>query len=239
MGSLLTYWGGRWSRQRPIANDSYPKLYLNIVTSSRAVLFTFFGLLHACGSAPPPAEPRASSSAASATTAPVLHVTQTVAPSTASPIIAGAEVSNVGVAPSVPAPTPADSAEPGAPSTDEPVLAVNEGLLAAATGPAVGGPKSERPCEFHESVDSYQRRCTATKNPDGSLHIRAKGTKLNPDNGFEFTLHGGPNSFVAHGTLNAFYQCSGPFVAPVVTVIDNGVTTYELRFKQHCKIVVR
>jgi hypothetical protein len=108
-----------------------------------------------------------------------------------------------------------------------------------ASGPAIGGPKNNRPCEFHESVDSYQRLCTTTKNPDGSLHVVAKGTKLNPDNGFEFTLHGGPHNFVAHGTLNAFYRCAGPFTAYVSTVIDKGVTTYELRFKEHCKIVVR
>lgn len=88
-------------------------------------------------------------------------------------------------------------------------------------------------------MDAYQRLCTTTKNADGSLLVKASGTKLNPDNGFEFTLHGGPDTFVARGTLNAFARCSGPFVAQVATVIDKGVRTYELRFKEHCKIVVR
>jgi hypothetical protein len=107
------------------------------------------------------------------------------------------------------------------------------------SGPAIGGPRAQRPCEFHESVDAYNRVCTAHKNADGSLQIVARGTRLNPDNGFEFTLHGGPHNFFAHGNLNAFGICAGPFTAYVNTVIDKGVTTYELRFKEHCKIVVR
>lgn len=115
---------------------------------------------------------------------------------------------------------------------DQPILEVDE-------GPAVGGPKDNRPCAFHESVDSYERRCTTTKNDDGSLRVQAKGTALNPDNGFEFTLRGGPHQFVARGTLDSFGMCKGPFVAYVNTVIDKGVTTYEMRFKNHCKIVVR
>lgn len=115
---------------------------------------------------------------------------------------------------------------------DQPILEVDQ-------GPAVGGPKDNRPCAFHESVDSYERRCTTTKNDDGSLRVQAKGTTLNPDNGFEFTLRGGPHQFVARGTLDSFGMCKGPFVAYVNTVIDKGVTTYEMRFKNHCKIVVR
>lgn len=107
------------------------------------------------------------------------------------------------------------------------------------SGPAVGGPRATRPCVFHESVDSYDRVCTTHTNPDGSLRVEAKGSRLNPENGFEFTMHGGPHNFSAHGTLNAFGICEGPFTAQVHTVVDKGVTTYELRFKEHCKIVVR
>lgn len=143
---------------------------------------------------------------------------------------------------------PSGSGEPEvtAPGDDEGVLGVAEAaevndqpILEVDEGPAVGGPKDNRPCAFHESVDSYERRCTTTKNDDGSLRVQAKGTALNPDNGFEFTLRGGPHQFVARGTLDSFGMCKGPFVAYVNTVIDKGVTTYEMRFKNHCKIVVR
>lgn len=70
--------------------------------------------------------------------------------------------------------------------------------------------------------------------------IRAKGTRLNPDNGFEFTMHGGENhQWFAKGTLNAFARCAGPFTAIVTSAVESGAQTYELRFKQNCKIVVR
>ena len=112
-------------------------------------------------------------------------------------------------------------------------------LAARASGPATGGPRGARPCAFHESVDTYQRQCVASTNPDGSVSVVAKGTKLNPGNGFDFTMHGPEGEWVAKGTLNAFKQCSGPFVAKVTTYLDKGVKTYELRFKEHCMIVVR
>jgi hypothetical protein len=88
-------------------------------------------------------------------------------------------------------------------------------------------------------VDTYRRHCRSARNPDGSLRVTAPGTALNPDYGFEFTLHGHKGDWVAEGTLNAFGQCRGPFVARVLTYLDNGVTTYELRFHEHCMIVIR
>lgn len=66
----------------------------------------------------------------------------------------------------------------------------------------------------------------------------AKGTPLNPEHGFEFSLHGGPTAFVAKGNLNAFGICKGPFMARVNAIRDRGRTIYELRFKDHCKITI-
>lgn len=150
--------------------------------------------------------------------------------------------------PLAPDSTPSGSGEPvvtepsdnqGAPEVAEASEVNEQPILEVDQGPAVGGPKNNRPCAFHESVDSYERRCITTKNADGSLRVEAKGTTLNPDNGFELTLRGGPHQFVARGTLDSFGICKGPFVAYVNTVIDKGVTTYEMRFKNHCKIVIR
>ena len=113
-------------------------------------------------------------------------------------------------------------------------------LAARATGPAVGGPTGTRPCTFQEGADSYNRQCVATANPDGSVSVRAKGTALNPNSGFEFTLHGGENDvWTAKGTLNAFAQCRGPFLAQAVMTVRNDVKTYELKFKKGCAIVLR
>lgn len=205
------------------------------------------GLACACSSAPPPLAP-ASQSTAEGTPSAAAPVTSsrvssasvgaTPMPSTTADASLATNLSS-GTVPAAESSAPASTIPYEPPLTPEQVHDEEAHLSAEATGPAVGGPKNNRPCEFHESVDSYQRQCTTSRNPDGSLLVRAKGTKLNPDNGFEFTLHGGPHSFVARGTLNAFYKCAGPFVARVATVIDRGVTTYELRFREHCKIVVR
>jgi hypothetical protein len=195
------------------------------------------GLACACGSGPAPLAPASQSTAE---TTPTASETAPVTSSSAS-TTDGSSVTNPssGTLPAPESTAPASAIPYEPPLTPEQVRDEEAHLGAEATGPAVGGPKNNRPCEFHESVDSYQRQCTTSRNPDGSLLVSAKGTKLNPDNGFEFTLHGGPHSFVARGTLNAFYKCAGPFVARVATVIDKGVTTYELRFREHCKIVVR
>jgi len=104
---------------------------------------------------------------------------------------------------------------------------------------ASGGPRGTRPCAFHESVDSYPRSCTITTEPDGTLKVTAKGTALNPDNGFSFKMGGGPDSFDAVGTLDAFGICKGPFVGKVVASKDGKATVYEVRFRDHCKIVLR
>ena len=179
-------------------------------------------------------------------------------PSAGAPSASTTADPNTGVAPSVnngsPPPAggsalPVASGTPVAPAAGAPPPGGHEvidfeaeqaALAPRATGPAKGGPRGTRPCAFYESVDVYQRQCVTKVNADGSVSVIAKGTKLNPDNGFEFTLHGGENSqWVAKGTLNAFARCEGPFVALANLSIDRGVNVYELRFKEHCKIEVR
>lgn len=140
-------------------------------------------------------------------------------------------------APAEPASSVAATATPPATET----AASDEVALGAeATGPATGGPtRGNHRCEFRESVDTYSRQCKVTLNADGSLQVTAAGTTLNPDNGFDFTLHRGPYDLVAKGTLNAFSHCAGPFLSRAQPVIEGGVKTFELRFKEHCMIVIR
>jgi hypothetical protein len=106
-------------------------------------------------------------------------------------------------------------------------------------GPAQGGPRGSRPCEFRESVDTYVRRCSVKLNADGSLGVTAPGTKLNPDNGFSLRMGGGPNQFTVSGQLDAFGPCRGPFSGPMIAVLDGATRTYEARFNGQCMIVIR
>lgn len=188
-----------------------------------------------CGSAAPAADPP---SAPSSEPAPEPVVVPSAATPTAPVVAADSEASST-AAKSAETP-PGDAAEPAQPPEASGASPEEAALAARANGPATGGPRGNRPCAFHESVDTYQRQCVATVNPDGSVLVSAKGTKLNPDHGFEFTLHGGDqNVWAAKGTLDAFGYCRGPFVARGTMSVDRGVKTYELRFKQHCMIVVR
>lgn len=190
-------------------------------------------------SSPGTAEPSASATPSGENTlapSPVLGPTSPAAPSAATPAPAPA---TTGSTSAEPAPS-ANAVQPASPPAGEGTDPKEAALAARASGPATGGPRGTRPCAFHESVDTYQRQCVSTVNADGSVSVSAKGTKLNPDNGFEFTMHGGENNqWVAKGTLNAFKHCTGAFVAPVTMSVDHGVKTYDLRFKEHCMIVVR
>lgn len=106
-------------------------------------------------------------------------------------------------------------------------------------GPARGGPRGVRPCEFRESVDTYARTCTVKPNVDGSLQVTAPGTALNPKNGFTLRMGGGPSTFDVSGELDAFGLCRGPFSGRMSTVLDGAARTYEVRFHEHCMIVIR
>jgi hypothetical protein len=216
------------SYDQPYRKSSRPGINCSILTSvnsARVNILTVL-LITCCAPSPAPHVPAESppdgeSSAESSSN------TGQPAPTTS----ASAQVSSIAATSSDPA---TDGSSTASPNTPDQLVSPAQG-----TGPAIGGPRSNRPCAFHESVDSYQRLCTVNVNADGSLHVEAKGTRLNPDNGFEFTMHGGPHNFFAHGTLNSFGICAGPFTSQVGTVIDKGVTTYELRLSEHCKIVIR
>lgn len=88
-------------------------------------------------------------------------------------------------------------------------------------------------------MDTYARTCLVTIEPDGALLVTAKGTALNPENGFSVRMGGGPDSFSAVGELQAFGLCKGPFVGKVVASTGPFGKSYEVRFKEHCKIVIR
>lgn len=88
-------------------------------------------------------------------------------------------------------------------------------------------------------MDTYLRTCVVTAESDGTLLVTAKGTTLNPENGFSFRMGGGPETFSAAGELQAFGICKGPFAGKVVASTGPSGKSYEVRFKDHCKIVIR
>jgi hypothetical protein len=144
-----------------------------------------------------------------------------------------AEASNPPQLPSAEAPAPVVNAVPSA-STSLP-----EERPPVVSGPVTGGPRGSRPCEFRESVDTYARTCLVTTEPDGTLRVTAKGTALNPENGFSFRMGGGPDAFSVAGELQAFGICKGPFGGKLVASTGPSGKSYEVRFKEHCKIVIR
>ena len=154
-------------------------------------------------------------------------------------------VAEAHAAPTAPAPTPeppAESAEANA-SADAGAPSDAGSDASSPTPPAIGaakgGPRGVRRCEFRESVDTYSRTCTIKQDADGALVVTAPGTALNPKNGFSFRMGGGPNAFDVSGQLDAFGLCRGPFSGRMVSVLDGATRTYEVRFRDHCMIVVR
>lgn len=131
-------------------------------------------------------------------------------------------------------PAPAEEPVPQAPATD-----AGSAVAPVVVGPVKGGPRGQRPCEFRESVDTYPRTCTVQQNPDGTITVTAKGTSLNPNNGFAFRAGGGPERFPSTGTLDAFGLCKGAFAGEMRAIHNGSGVTYELRFRDHCMIVVR
>ncbi len=62
---------------------------------------------------------------------------------------------------------------------------------------------------------------------------------LNPEHGFEFDTGGGLNQFSVEGRLEAFAFCTGRFSGWMNAILNHkGAKEYEVRFRDHCKIVV-
>lgn len=184
----------------------------------RIFAYALASLLVACGGATPPPRPCPNVEAATPTTSRVAEC----------PAVASSPEPDVSDAD---ADADADATAP--PASD------GEEADAPPIGAAQGGPRGVRPCEFRESVDTYHRTCTVKQSADGSLTVTAPGTTLNPSNGLSFRMGGGPSEFTVSGELEAFGLCRGPFSGTMNTVIDRGKKIYEVRFREHCMIVLR
>ena len=175
--------------------------------------------------------------------APFLFVLAGCAQAAAPAPVAPAPVSptpcpEVAVAPVVPA-APSASAAPAPAASASASASAPVGPPVPPITKVTGGPRGVRACEFHESVDTYPRTCTVKVGDDGVLTVTAPGTPLNPKNGFSFRMGGGPEEFGVSGELEAFDICRGKFSGRMITLHEGAKKTYEVRFREHCMIVIR
>lgn len=137
------------------------------------------------------------------------------------------------------APVVADAAVAAAP--DVPTVA--DGALAAAPTEPGQAPEpltaGRHRCSFEEGGHDYDRRCEVTAQPDGSLVVEARGTRLNREQGFRFTATGAPPRYRAQGTLTAFATCSGAFTGELVQEGGGRRATYVIRWGSGCVITIR
>ena len=131
-----------------------------------------------------------------------------------------------------PTPPPEPTPEPEPAPEPEPV---DEGLKVGKHG-----------CNMRDGTGTYNRLCVVSSQPDGSLSVKAKGTSLNPDVGFEFTATGGPDSYTAKGKMSAFDKCSGSFEANAERKDVRGVQWYVAEYApgggsgtKTCRIMIR
>lgn len=100
-------------------------------------------------------------------------------------------------------------------------------------------------CTMLDGTGSYNRVCTVSTQADGSLAVKAPGTSLNPQIGFEFTGTGGPASYQIRGKMTAFDSCSGNFSATAKQEDLGGTPWYVAKFapggsgSERCKIMIR
>lgn len=116
---------------------------------------------------------------------------------------------------------------------------------AAQTRLAGGLEVGKHGCTMIDGTGSYNRICTVSTRADGSLSVKAPGTSLNPQIGFEFSGTGGPSSYQIQGKMTAFDACSGNFNSTAAQENIGGASWYVAKFapggsgSERCKIMIR
>jgi hypothetical protein len=95
-------------------------------------------------------------------------------------------------------------------------------------------------CSFTEAGSAYNRQCTVTALPDGSLRVVAPGTQLNPQNGFELTALGSAPAYrVDDGLLGSFDRCNGPIGGTLALDQSGAAPRYVIRWGAGCAIEIQ
>jgi hypothetical protein len=184
-------------------------------------MLVMVGAVAACGrrvrdenTAPPPPAPVAPSAPA-----PI------ALPASAKPPSVAAAPTPIPIAPPQPAPAP----EP-APMPEEPPSVTEPSYAADALT------EGSRRCAFSEGGNAYNRRCRITQLPGGALQIVARGTSLNPQQGFTLTATGAAPRYAVQGTLTAFGACTGPFSGTMILEGPDRGRSYVINWGQGCQI---
>lgn len=158
-------------------------------------------------------------------------------------LVAPAPVAPAPIAPAPVAPAPVAPAQPAATA---------DAAVAAPTAPAVEPPSVPEPsyaadaltegshrCAFSEAGNSYSRRCQVTRMPDGSLEIVARGTSLNPQQGFTLNASGAAPRYAVRGELTAFGACTGRVTGTMILEGPDSRPHYEVNWGQGCQITIQ
>ncbi|MFO0626288.1 MAG: hypothetical protein U0325_11795 [Polyangiales bacterium] len=143
------------------------------------------------------------------------------------------------VQPAAPAPAPAPPAAPAAQAVVDAGAPATEPATEPAHPPVDALSEGRHRCAFTEAGTDYPRRCEVNPMPDGSLEIVARGTRLNPENGFTLNARGAAPSYEVRGTLTAFAGCSGPVTGSLRLEGSDSRPYYQVRWGAGCQITIQ
>lgn len=94
-------------------------------------------------------------------------------------------------------------------------------------------------CKFAEDGAKYNRVCTVTQQPDGTMLVKAPGTKLNPDIGFDVVLTGAPDAYDAEVTMRTFATCKGKHKGKVKIEASRDDYWYVIALPKGCGVWIK
>ncbi len=98
----------------------------------------------------------------------------------------------------------------------------------------------KHPCSVTDGKGTYNRWCTITPQPDGSLSITAGGTQLNPNTRLVATATGGPARYDIDGSL-AWFKCHTDGMhmetTPFRSVLADQTSQYVFTVRRRCDTV--
>lgn len=137
--------------------------------------------------------------------------------------------------PTAAAPQPPPSSAPPAPAPAADAGASDVPLVQPPPGLAAGSYR----CSFTEDGHDYDRECTVTDTGGGGFRVAARGTRLNPGQGFTFEASGAAPVYGARGSLTAFAGCNGAFSGALTRDGTSEPPVYKIRWGNGCAITLR
>jgi hypothetical protein len=136
-------------------------------------------------------------------------------------------------------PTPPAPAAAPEPTPEEPPPAPEPPGVPEPSYAADALTEGSHRCAFSEAGSAYNRRCRVTQLPGGALQVVARGTSLNPQQGFTLTATGAAPRYAVQGSLTAFGACTGPFSGTMILQGTDRSRSYEVNWGQGCQITIQ